>query len=264
MDPISNALVDALQNNKRAAIATVVKTRGTTPRNVGAKMIVYPDGTIIGSIGGGETEKLVMAAAQQAMNDGQPRYLNLKLAEHGHGDATTSDDTMEIFIEPLLTAPTLVIIGAGHVGAAVAQLARTLGFRIVVIDDRPELIAAENFPYADERIVGDLVAKAREIEITPQTFIVLATRMHALDAALLGAIIDQPAAYLGMLGSDKRANAAKEALRKQGISEEILARLHAPIGIEIGAETPQEIAVSILAEIIKVKRDVTRESPARS
>lgn len=254
MDAISQAIIDVLQNNKRAALTTVVKTRGTTPRNVGAKMIVYPDGAIVGSIGGGETERHVIAAAQQAMTDGQPCYLDLKLADHGHGDSTTCDDAMEIFVEPLLTAPTLVIVGAGHVGAAVAQLAKTLGFRIVVIDDRPDLITAENFPHADERIVGDIVAKAREIDITPQTYIVLATRAHALDTALLGAIITQPAAYIGMLGSAKRASAALDALRKQGISDNALARLHSPIGIEIGAETPQEIAVSIIAEIIRERR----------
>ncbi|MBI5034705.1 MAG: XdhC family protein [Chloroflexi bacterium] len=254
MDAISQAIVDALQNNKHAAIATVVKTRGTTPRNVGAKMFVYPDGTIVGSIGGGETERHVIAAAQQAMNDGQPHYLELKLADHGHGDSTTCDDAMEIFVEPLLTAPTLVIIGAGHVGAAVAQLAKTLGFRIVVIDDRPDLLTPQNFSHADERMVGDIVARAREIEMTPQTFVVLATRAHALDAALLGALIAKPAAYIGMLGSDKRAQAAKDAMSKQDVPEELLARLHMPIGIEIGAETPQEIAVSIMAEIIQVKR----------
>ena len=254
MDALSQALVDVLQNNKLAAVATVVQTRGTTPRNVGAKMIVYPDGAIVGSIGGGETERHVIVAAQQAMADGQPRYLDLKLANQGHGDATTGDDAMEIFVEPLLTAPTLVIIGAGHVGAAVAQLAKTLGFRIVVIDDRAELITPQNFPHADERIVGDIVVHVRKIELTPQTFVVLVTRAHALDAALLSALIDRPAAYIGMLGSAKRANAAKDALRKQGVNEQALARLHMPIGIEIGAETPQEIAVSIMAQVIRERR----------
>ena len=253
MDTVSQALIDVLQNNKPAALATVVKTRGTTPRNAGAKMLVYTDGTIVGTIGGGETEMQVIAAAKNAIADGQPRYLDMKLANQGHGDPTASDDAMEIFVEPLLTAPTLVIVGAGHVGAAVAHLGKRLGFRIVVLDDLPELVTVEKFPDADERIVGDIVANVRELKITPQTYIVLATRAHALDAQLLGALIDKLAAYIGMLGSDRRATTALNALRQQGVDESLLARLHAPIGIEINAETPEEIAVSIMAEIISVK-----------
>ncbi len=254
MDAVSQALIDVLQSNKLAALATVVKTRGASPRSPGAKMLVFPDGAIVGTIGGGEMEMQVVTATKEAIADGQPRYLDLMLAIHGHGDPTTCDDKMEIFVEPLLTAPTLVIIGAGHVGAAVAQLAKTLGFRIVIIDDRPEFVTPENFPPADERIAGDLVEKIREVAIMSQTYVVLVTRAHALDTQLLGAIVEKPAAYIGMLGSDRRANAAKDALRKQGVSEQALARLHMPIGIEIAAETPQEIAVSIMAEIIKIKR----------
>ena len=123
-----------------------------------------------------------------------------------------------------------------------------------MLDDRPEFVTPENFPYADERIAGDLVAKIREIEITPHTYVVLVTRNHALDADLLGAIVEKPAAYIGMLGSQRRVITAMETLKKQGVSESALARVHAPIGLEIHAETPQEIAVSIIAEIIQVKR----------
>jgi xanthine dehydrogenase accessory factor len=254
MDPVSQALIDALQNNKSAALATVVKTRGASPRDVGAKMLVYPDGAIVGSVGGGEMERRVIAEARTALTDGKPHYLDLTTHPEQRGDPSTCGDAMEIFVEPLLMTPTLVIVGAGHVGAAVAQLARTLGFRIVILDDRPEFVTPENFPYADERIAGNLVAKIREIEITPHTHIVLVTRNHALDADLLGAIVEKPTAYLGMLGSQRRAVTAKETLKQQGVSEAALARVHAPIGLDIHAETPAEIAVSIMAEIIGTKR----------
>ena len=254
MDAVSQALIDVLQNDKPAALATVVKTRGASPRDVGAKMIVYPDGAIVGSVGGGEMELRVIAAAKDALADGKPRYLDLTLSNEHRGDPLICGGEMEIFVEPLLTTPTLVIVGAGHIGAAVAQLAHTLGFRIVVLDDRPEFVTPENFPHADERIAGDVVAKIREIEITPRTYVVLVTRAHTLDAQLLGAVVEKPAAYIGMLGSKRRVITVLETLKKQGVSEAALARVHAPIGLEIHAETPQEIAVSIMAEIIQVKR----------
>jgi xanthine dehydrogenase accessory factor len=253
MDTFSQALVDVLQNNKPAALATVVKTRGASPRNAGAKMLVYPDGAIVGSVGGGEMEMQVIAAAKEAIANGQPRYLDMTLSNEERGDPLICGGEMEIFVEPLLTAPTLVIVGAGHIGAAVAQLAKTLGFRIVVLDDRPDFVTPEKFPHADERIAGDIVAKIRDVAITPQTYVVLVTRAHTLDAQLLGAMVEKPAAYIGMLGSQRRVITVKETLKKQGVSEAALARIHAPIGIAIHAETPAEIAVSIMAEIIQAK-----------
>lgn len=256
MDAVSQALIDVLQNNKPAALATVVKTRGASPRDAGAKMLVYPNGTIIGSVGGGEMELRVIAAAKEVLSDGKPRYLDLTLSNEERGDPMICGGAMAIFIEPLLIAPTLIIVGAGHIGAAVAQLARTLGFRIIVLDDRPEFVTPENFPNADERIAGDIVAKIREIEITPRTYVVLVTRAHTLDAQLLRAVVDKPAAYIGMLGSKRRVMTVMETLKQQGISEAACARVHAPIGLEIHAETPQEIAVSIMAEIIKVRREM--------
>ena len=253
MDDVSEALIDVLQNNKPAALATVVKTRGASPRNAGAKMLVYPDGSIVGTVGGGEMEMQVIAAAKEAIANGQPRYLDMTLSNEQRGDPLICGGEMEIFVEPLLTAPTLVIVGAGHIGAAVAQLAKMLGFRIVVLDDRPDFVTPENFPQADERIAGDIVAKIRDVAITPQTYVVLVTRAHTLDAQLLGAMVEKPAAYIGMLGSQRRVITVMETLKKQGVSEAALARVHAPIGIEIHAETPTEIAVSIMAEIIQVK-----------
>jgi xanthine dehydrogenase accessory factor len=264
MDALAQAIIDVLQNNKPAALATVVKTRGASPRNVGAKMLVYPDGSIVGSIGGGEMERRVIAAAKDALADGKPRYLDMTLSNEARGDPMICGGEMEIFVEPLLTTPTLVIVGAGHIGAAVAQLGKFLGFHIVVLDDRPEFVTPENFPHADERIAGDLIEKIKHIEITSQTFVVLVTRAHTLDAPLLGAIVDKPAAYIGMLGSRRRVLTVMDTLKKQGVSETALARVHAPIGIEINAETPQEIAVSIMAEVIQVKREKHGKIPGFS
>ena len=254
MDSVSQALIDILQNNKPAAMATVIKTRGASPREAGAKMLVYPDGSIVGTIGGGGMEMRVIASAQEAIADGKPRYLDMNLSNEQRGDPMICGGEMEIFVEPIGITDTMIIVGAGHVGAAVAQLAKTLGFRIIVLDDRPEFVSSQNFPVADQRITGDLRLEIERLEITPQTYIVLVTRLHTMDETLLGAIVEKNAAYMGMLGSKRRVITVKESLKQKGVSETALDRVHAPIGLDIHAETPQEIAVSIMAEIIGVKR----------
>ncbi len=254
MDPVLQALVDALQNNQPAALATVVKTRGASPREAGAKMLIYPDGAIVGSVGGGAMELRVIAAAQDALRDGKPRYLDTSLSNESRGDPMICGGEMEIFVEPLGLTETLVVVGAGHIGAAVARLGQSLGFRVVVLDDRPEFVAPDRFPHADERRVGDLVQEIGKLEITPRTYVVLVTRAHTLDTQLLGAVVDKPAAYIGMLGSKRRVLTVMESLQQQGASPAALARVHAPIGLDIHAETPEEIAVSILAEIISERR----------
>ncbi len=251
MDMFYKALAEAIEQNQPAAIATIVKTLGSSPRDVGSKMLVYPDGRIVGSVGGGAMEARVIEAAQATMRDGQPRYLDMTLSNEERGDPLICGGEMEIFVEPLSPTPTLVIVGAGHIGAACAELARFLGFRTVLLDDRPELLAKEKFPNVDELHAGDLAAELGQLEITPQSYVVLVTRAHTLDASVLRAVIDKPAAYLGMLGSKRRVLTVYETLKSEGVPEESFQRLHAPIGLPIGAETPQEIAVSIMAEIIK-------------
>ncbi len=148
----------------------------------------------------------------------------------------------------------VIIVGAGHIGTACAELGKFLGFRVVVVDDRAELLTRQKLPMADELHAGDMAAELRKLEITPQTHVVLVTRAHTTDAPVLREIIDKPAAYIGMLGSKRRVLTVFEMLKQEGIPEEAFQRVHAPIGIPIGAETPQEIAISILAEIIKVGR----------
>lgn len=254
MDLVQCALVEALQQNKSAAMATVVKTMGSSPRAVGAKMLVYADGAIVGSVGGGAMEARVIEAAKESLRDGQPRYLDMALSNEARGDALICGGAMEIFIELLLTTPTLLIVGAGHIGAACAELGKFLGFRVVLVDDRAELLTREKFPHADELHTGDLVEALNQLDLTPQTHVIIVTRAHTTDAPVLRAVIERPAAYIGMLGSQRRVQTVFETLKQKGVREDALARVHAPIGLEIRAETPQEIAVSIMAEIIKVRR----------
>lgn len=254
MDQFYKELAECIQANKPAAIATVVKTMGSSPRQVGSKMLIYPDGAIVGSVGGGEMEARVIEAGKEAIRTGKPSYLDMTLSDEARGDPLICGGEIEIFVEPLAEAPTLLIVGAGHIGAACADLGKFLGFRVVVLDDRSELLKHEKLPAADEMHVGDMAEEIRKLDITPQTYVVLVTRAHTTDAPVLREIINKPVAYIGMLGSKRRVLTVFDMLKQEGVPEEAFRRVHAPIGIPIGAETPQEIAVSILGEVIRVKR----------
>jgi len=254
MKSIYQVLVELEANNQPAALCTIASSQGSTPRHVGSKMIVYQDGRIFGTVGGGELESRVLATALEAIQDGKPRLLSYNLADPQRGDPGVCGGQVEVFVEPILPKPTLVVVGAGHVGKAVAHLAHWLGFHVVVSDDRPELCSPESVPEADEFITGPLVELPQHISITSWTYLVLTTRNVTVDVPGLPALLETPAAYIGVIGSKRRWATTVEMLREAGVAEEQLARVHSPMGLEIKAETPEEIAVSIMAEIIKERR----------
>jgi len=254
MKSIYQVLVELEANNQPAALCTIASSQGSTPRHVGSKMIVYQDGRIFGTVGGGELESRVLATALEAIQDGKPRLLSYNLADPQRGDPGVCGGQVEVFVEPILPKPTLVVVGAGHVGKAVAHLAHWLGFHVVVSDDRPELCSPESVPEADEFITGPLVELPQHISITSWTYLVLTTRNVTVDVPGLPALLETPAAYIGVIGSKRRWATTVEMLREAEVAEEQLARVHSPMGLEIKAETPEEIAVSIMAEIIKERR----------
>lgn len=257
---VFEAVVTAQREGRSAALATVVQTQGSVPRQAGSKMLVWPDGSIVGTVGGGEMEALVIREAQAAMHDGQPRMVSYNLADLESGDPGICGGTVTAFVEPLLPPPTVLVIGCGHVGKAVAELAKWLELRVVVSDDRPGYATPEQLPGMDaylEVSPADLVAKAT---ITARTCIAAVTRGLAVDKDLIPALLATDAPYIGLIGSRRRWALTVEALVEQGINREALARVHAPIGLELGAETPKEIAVSILAEIIMTLRGGSGES----
>ena len=254
MKSIYQVLVELEANNQPAALCTIASSQGSTPRHVGSKMIVYQDGRIFGTVGGGELESRVLATALEAIQDGKPRLLSYNLADPQRGDPGVCGGQVEVFVEPILPKPTLVVVGAGHVGKAVAHLAHWLGFHVVVSDDRPELCSPESVPEADEFITGPLVELPQHISITSWTYLVLTTRNVTIDVPGLPALLETPAAYIGVIGSKRRWATTVEMLREAEVAEEQLARVHSPMGLEIKAETPEEIAVSIMAEIIKERR----------
>lgn len=248
------ALAEAERQGEAVVVCTVVRTAGAAPRHAGSKMLVYPDGHIDGTVGGGEIENQVRRVAEQALRDGQPQLRQYQLVDPEKGDVAVCGGSMDIFVEPVLPQPTLLIIGGGHVGRAVARLGKFLGFRVVVSDDRPEFCTPESVPEADLCVLAPMLDLPAHISFNPQTYVVLVTRGTEVDVAGLPVLLEQSWAYLGVIGSRRRWLTTARELAGRGVKPENLARIHSPIGLELNAETPEEIAVSILAEIIMLRR----------
>jgi xanthine dehydrogenase accessory factor len=251
---IYEAIAVAQQGGVSVVLATVIRTQGSVPRRAGAKMLVYPDGHFLGTVGGGEMESRVLEAAPQLVRDGQPDILHYELADPARGDPGVCGGQVDIFMEPILPQPTVLVIGCGHVGQAVADLAHWLGFRVVVSDDRAELCNPEAIPQADEYLAIPPDQVAAQAPLHRRTYVAVVTRGVPFDVALLPGLLESEAPYIGVIGSRRRWETALKELREKGIAEDALARVYSPIGLELGAETPREIAVSILAQIIAAQR----------
>ena len=260
MKSIYQALAELEGKNESAALCTVVRSSGSTPRHSTSKMLVYEDGSFIGTVGGGELENQVYQEAMQAIIDGQPRLLEYNMSDPSRGDVGVCGGTVEVFVEPILPAPTLVIIGGGHVGKAVAHLAKWLGFRVAVSDDRPEFCTPEANPDADDFYGCEMKDLPEKLKINAQTYLVLTTRGVVVDAPGLPPLLKSDAGYIGVIGSKRRWKMTVDKLKEDGISEELIARVHSPIGLELQAETPEEIAVSIMAEILMLRGGGTGKS----
>jgi xanthine dehydrogenase accessory factor len=253
MKSILKAIFELEATHQPAALCTVVKTSGSTPRHSTSKMLVYTDGHILGTVGGGELENRVRMEAQCSLQDGQPRLLSYNLTDPSRGDAGVCGGQVEVFVEPILPVPMVVVLGGGHVGKAVAHLAKWLGFRVAVSDDRLEFCTPESNPDADEFYPGPMAELPLHLNITPQTVLILTTRGNNVDIAGLPALLESQAGYIGVIGSRKRWSETIKSLNEVGISDEQLKRVHSPIGLGIGAETPEEIAISIMAEVIMLR-----------
>ena len=216
-------------------------------------MLVYPDGNFIGTVGGGGLENSVMDEARKALADGQPRYLHYNMSDPSRGDVGVCGGQVEVFVEPILPAPMVIVIGAGHVGKAVAHLAKWLGFRVAVSDDRPEFCTPEAIPNADAYYPVPMAELTEHVKVTRQTFLVLTTRGSDVDAAGLAPLLETEAAYIGVIGSKRRWSETVKLLKEQGVPAQKIERVHSPIGLELQAETPEEIAVSIMAEILMIR-----------
>ncbi len=241
-----------------AALATIIRTQGSMPRHAGSKMLVRADGSIVGTVGGGALESRVVQEALAAMADGQTRLRTYTLNNLEDGDPGICGGTADIFIEPVASRPVLLVVGGGHVGRALAELGKWAGYRVLLSDDREAFCNPDYAPGLDSYVVcppGEIVNR---VTINAQTYIACVTRGLPVDVNLVPLLLQTGAAYIGIIGSRRRWALTVKALREEhGLTEAQLARVHAPIGLELGAETPREIAVSILAEIIMLRRGGT-------
>ena len=256
---VFRALAELEDHGGGGVLCTIISSTGSTPRHVGSKMLVYPDGRFTGTVGGGEMESRVIREAVEAYHEGKPRSLSYSLIDPKQGDPGICGGTVEVFIEPLLGKPVLLIVGGGHVGKAVAHLGKWLGFRVAISDDRPEFCNKEANPDAEEFYPVALKDLPSSLSITPNTYIVLTTRGMPIDVPGLPALLATPAAYIGVIGSKRRWLSTRSALIEMGVPNEQLDKIYSPIGIELMAETPEEIAVSILAEILMLRNGASGE-----
>jgi xanthine dehydrogenase accessory factor len=199
-------------------------------------------------------ESRVIAEALESIKDGKPRLLEYDMIDPSRGDPGVCGGQLEVFVEPLQPKPTVVVIGSGHVGKAVAHLADWLGFHVAVNDDRPEFCTPEAVPDADEYFPIPMAELPESLEITPWTYLVLTTRGANIDVQGLPALLDTAAAYIGVIGSKRRWATTRKKLLEAGVTEEKIDRVRSPMGLELNAETPEEIAVSIMAEIIMLRQ----------
>jgi xanthine dehydrogenase accessory factor len=236
-------LLKSIDEQRAVALVTVVKAAGAYAAALGRHALVWLDGEPLGSLGLGELEARALADAGLALNQRRPQLLSYE------------DGQVELFVEVQRRPPTLVIVGAGHIAQPLAELGKLIDFEVVVIDDRPQYANAERFPQADRVIAAPFRPTLHNWPVDADTYIVLVTRGHSYDVESLLEILDSPARYIGMIGSKRRIRAVFDLLeQEQGIPREKLERVYAPIGLDIGAESPAEIAVCIIAEIVKIYR----------
>lgn len=257
MDPVLREAHALLARGEPIVLCTVVRSTGSTPRHVGSKMLVTAAGRTIGTVGGGDLEARVIKEAIKVLATGSPRSLEYRLEDTARGDPGICGGQVEVFLDPIGAGRTLIVIGAGHVGKAVAHLGRWLGFRIVVSDDRAEFCNPDNIPDADVYLICPMGDIPGQVQIDPRTSIVLTTRGTDVDTAGLAPLLASPANYIGVIGSRRRWLQTRKNLEAQGIGSSALDRVHSPIGLELEAETPEEIAVSIMAEVLMVRDNGT-------
>jgi len=262
---IYEEIVKLRREGRRGAVATIVNVRGSIPSFETAKMLVRDDGSIAGTIGGGCVEAEVWQAAREVMESEKPRTLTFNLNQDPKYDTgLVCGGTLDIFIEPVLPPASLYIFGGGHVSLNLYEVARRAGFDVTVIDDREAFANRERFPQAREVIAEDFDQAMARITPAESSYIVIVTRGHRDDMRVLRWAVQTQARYVGMIGSKRKTITLFRELVKEGIPEHLFDRVHAPVGLDIGAITPEEIAVAITAELIAVRRRAERAQPHMS
>jgi xanthine dehydrogenase accessory factor len=254
--PVFDELVRSRAEGKKSALALIVQCVGSSPQKEGAKMLVRSDGTTVGTLGGGCLEEEVRQVCLAAMEEGTATTISIGLTEHQGG--MVCGGQVLVYVEPVLPEPRLVVLGAGHVGRALAQAAAHAGFRVTVIDDRAEHAAPEWFPDAERILVGEFASTLAGAGIDDTVYLLVATRGHLQDFDAVAAALRTPARYVGLVGSRRKRKLLFEELERRGFDAAARARVVTPAGLSIGSVTPAEIAVSIVAQMIEVRRSHER------
>jgi xanthine dehydrogenase accessory factor len=258
------AVADALERGEPAALVTIVSTTGSTPQRVGAKMLVFADGRTVGTIGGGCYENDAFGKARQAIVNRRPRMIHYELDDDfAQETGLICGGQMDVYIEPIEPSPELYVVGAGHVGFHLARIAQEVGFSVHVVDDREKFANRERFPTAAEIVVDEIPSWIARAQVPAHAYVVVVTRGHTNDLEAVRALAPRELRYLGLIGSRAKVARIYEQLATDAMPAEWLTRIHAPIGLDIGAVTPQEIAVSILAELIAVKHGKSHPTSLR-
>ena len=259
---IYEQIVQLRREGRRGAVATIVNVRGSIPSFRTAKMLVRDDGSIVGTIGGGCVEADVWQAAREVMESEKPRTLTFDLNQDPKYDTgLVCGGTLEVFIEPVLPPALLYVFGAGHVAVNLCQVAANAGFELIVTDDRTSYATTERFPNAREVHALEFDEAVKKFDPNETSYIVIVTRGHRDDMRILRWAVQTRARYVGMIGSRRKVIAIFKTLQQEGLPAHLFNRVHAPIGLDIGAVTPEEIAVAITAELIANRRHATSPLP---
>jgi xanthine dehydrogenase accessory factor len=244
------------REGRRAALATIIQVQGSVPSYETSKILIRDDGSIVGTVGGGCVEAEVWSVAQDVMREERPRRLHFDLnANPAYDNGLVCGGSLDIFVEPILAIPTLYLFGGGHVSLNISKIASIAGFETVISDDREAFANTRRFPDAIETHAGEWEEIFQKLKINEFSYIVIATRGHKGDLICTRWAVTTPARYIGMIGSKRKLIEFYNALEKEGVPAERLERVHSPVGLDIGALTPEEIAVAVVAEMIAVRRN---------
>jgi len=256
MISIFEEVLKRVEQDERIALVTIVDVSGSSPGKLGSKMVVNKDGLIAGTIGGGMIEARVIEEAKLALKEDKGKFLSYQLnkEEASLEDWMICGGNIKVFIDVITPQDEMIIFGAGHIAVILSKFAKMVGFKVTIIDEREEFASRERFPEADRIMVAEPGTAIKEIKSFDSTYVVVVTRGHLKDEEALLSVIDHKPKYIGMIGSKEKNAVIFQYLKEKGISEEKIAKIFAPIGVKIGAKTPEEIAVSIIAQVIEVKR----------
>ncbi|MGA2134212.1 MAG: XdhC/CoxI family protein [Bryobacteraceae bacterium] len=241
---------------QKCAVATIVQVRGSIPSYESAKLLVREDGSMIGTVGGGCVEAEVWNAAREVIASEQPKHLSFNLSQDAaYDNGLICGGQLDIFVEPVLPVPGAFIFGAGHISKSISKIANLAGFRTTIVDNREAFANRERFPEADEIHAAEYEEVFGKLPVNETSYLIIVTRGHRDDMRVLQWAVSTNARYIAMIGSKRKVISVIKELEKEGIAAQSLERVYAPMGLEIGAVSPEEIAVSVVAEMIAVRRN---------